>query len=291
MTDTTTTNQTSNKQDSLNEPFHLFYLKDLPSKAYDWHYHEFHKMILFLSGNVNYIIEGKSYPLEPGDFVLIPRNDIHKPVIGESSVYERIILYSNLRISDPLASCFRHIKENGRHVLRFPTKQQNQLNLAVHKLLDAANAPAESFGYYSYNQALYTQLLIELYRNITESASPFMEPVVQDEKLSHILTYLNEHLAENINVESLSERFFISKYHLMHLFKEKTGYSIHHYLTVKRLFLAKNLLADGKSVAETALRCGYSDYSTFSRAFHGYAGLSPGDYKKSLSPPSEPLSY
>ena len=49
----------------LNEEFRLFHIKDQTSREFSWHYHDFHKVVVFLSGKASYHIEGKTYHLKP----------------------------------------------------------------------------------------------------------------------------------------------------------------------------------------------------------------------------------
>ena len=77
----------------LQEPFRLFHLCDSVTRDIPLHYHDFYKIIVFYGGNVTYMIEGKSYVLEPGDVILVNRNDIHKPTIDFSVPYERSVFY------------------------------------------------------------------------------------------------------------------------------------------------------------------------------------------------------
>ena len=62
---------------------------------------------------------------------------------------------------------------------------------------------------------------------------------------------------------------------MMRRFRAETGYSIHSYVTEKRLLLAQQLLQSGASLTDTAERCGYQDYSTFSRAYKKRFGCTP----------------
>ena len=85
----------------LQQNFRLFHLKDKKEQQFDFHYHDFDKIVIFLSGNVTYIVEGKSYHLKPWDILLVPHHDIHKPVIdgsdrtcGEKRQYRCDLRYS-----------------------------------------------------------------------------------------------------------------------------------------------------------------------------------------------------
>ena len=90
-----------------------------------------------------------------------------------------------------------------------------------------------------------------------------------------LLQYLNLHLTEELSIAQLAERFYISKYHMMRRFRQETGYSIHGYLTEKRLLLAQRLLAQGASPSAAGEQAGYQDYSTFSRAYKKQFGHGP----------------
>ena len=54
----------------LKEDYRLFHLNGAMEERLDWHYHAFHKIIVFLGGSAGYGIEGRSYRLRPGDCAL-----------------------------------------------------------------------------------------------------------------------------------------------------------------------------------------------------------------------------
>ena len=62
------------KKGYLLEDFRLFHLKDHGEAKVDYHYHEFYKLLFFVSGSGGYFVEGKRYSLAPGDIVLIEGN-------------------------------------------------------------------------------------------------------------------------------------------------------------------------------------------------------------------------
>ena len=96
-----------------------------------------------------------------------------------------------------------------------------------------------------------------------------------DSKVVSLLQYLNLHLSEPLSIDDLSARFYISKYHMMRRFRQETGYSIHGYLSEKRLLLAQQLLSRGAAPSEVFTQVGYQDYSTFSRAYKKQFGRGP----------------
>ena len=87
----------------LLEDFRIFYNADHRMKTVPLHYHDFHKIVILLSGNVSYMIEGRSYDLQPGDLVPVRAGAMHRPIVHDDTLYERIIVYISPFFSDGLS--------------------------------------------------------------------------------------------------------------------------------------------------------------------------------------------
>ena len=85
--------------------------------------------------------------------------------------------------------------------------------------------------------------------------------------LGEILTFINENICGDLTIDALAEKFYISKFHMMRRFKCETGYTIHNYVINRRLLAAKQLIARGEAATSVCYKCGFHDYSTFSRAY------------------------
>ena len=261
----------------LNEDFRVFHLKDAMHETVDWHYHTFHKIIAFLSGKARYGIEGKSYPLEEGDLVLVGKGCIHRPEVEPDAPYDRIVIYISPdflhRCSTPecnLETCFLSARESFDFVVR-PTFRREMTKLLLR--LEAAERE-RGFGDSILLRSLFFELLIFATR-AAERQDHRVQAQIGDEKIVAILQYLQTHLADNTSIDELAGRFFISKYHMMRRFKEETGYTIHNYLNTKRLMLARELIANGCSAQTACEECGFGDYSAFSRAYRKLFSQSP----------------
>ena len=115
-------------------------------------------------------------------------------------------------------------------------------------------------------RAQFLELMVEVNRVCLGGHQ--VQATAGDSKVVALLQYLNLHLTEELSIDQLAERFYISKYHMMRRFRQETGYSIHGYLTEKRLLLAQRLLAQGASPSEAGEQTGYQDYSTFLSLIH-----------------------
>jgi AraC-like DNA-binding protein len=93
------------------------------------------------------------------------------------------------------------------------------------------------------------------------------------------MDYINNNFGDQITLDSVAKAAFLSVNQLCRLFSEHCGTTVAKYITSKRITEAKKMLAAGKSVTETAMICGFGDYSGFIRVFKKNVGVTPGKYR------------
>ncbi len=268
----------------LNENFHYFHLKDTAGQEHDFHFHEFDKIVILLSGSVDYTVEGTSYKLRPWDILLVRNHMIHKALIDVTEPYERIIIYLNSAYIDRFApdsnlmECFA-LAEKRRFCLMRPNDDERKaVKLCLENIENCFDD--EGFGADILRGASLTQLMVQLNRIMQSNSDTEREAAEHNEKIALILSYINEHLSEELSVDELAARSYLSRYHFMRLFKAQTGCTVHNYIRQKRLNLAARLIREGMPAVHAASECGFSDYSAFHRAFAQTFGVSPGKIKK-----------
>lgn len=102
--------------------------------------------------------------------------------------------------------------------------------------------------------------------------------------LDGVHQYLDLHFRDELLLDDISKKFYISKYHLARSFKEKYGISINAYVNVLRITNAKHLLRfSNKSIAIVSHECGIEDGNYFSRLFKKIEGISPTEYRRMWS--------
>lgn len=274
------------KRGYLQQEFALFHIRDRKQLELDFHYHEFNKIIIFLSGKVVYHIEGKAYKLKPWDILLVNHQEIHKPLIDVSEDYERIAIWIDWdfvhRHNEDgcnLLYCFQQAAEQKFNLLRLSPEgiaSMKQLLLALEEAYKD-----EAFGSQVLKNSLFLQFLVMLNRAYLglETLRP-QQDIEYDAAIEEILEYINGNLGEDLTVDTLSTLFYTSKYYLMRKFKKQTGYTLHNYILQKRLIAANGMIKEGKSLSFVCAECGFGDYSNFVRAFKKMFGLSPKQHYK-----------
>lgn len=268
------------KQGYLYDDFRLFHLKDHQKREFAFHYHDFYKIIFFIKGSVTYNVEGKNYKLKPYDMVLISQGEIHKPEVSFDEPYERVIFYiskewfQKYKTEDyDMEYCFQKALQEKKHVIRFTAIENTMFMELIQRMKDKSSG--QDYASKLYGDALFLEFLIELNRCCMDGRGSFEKLSSCNSKMLEIMEYINGHLQDRLDVDTLAEMFFISKYHMMRAFKKETGYSVHQYITEKRVFLAKKLIDSGMSAGNACMECGFRDYSAFARAYKSRMACPP----------------
>lgn len=275
------------KRGYLNSDFRIFHLTDQTAREYEFHYHEFHKITIFIRGNVQYFIEGKTYDLKPYDIVLVEKNDLHRIRVGGPAPYERIIVYISPGFMEAyqcedydLSFCFQKARKEHSHVLRIPSLEKSSLFKITNRLEKSFDDT--EYANSLYRQVLFLEFMIQLNRAALKRRIEFLDTERYNSKVIDILHYIHEHLTETLDIDTLASVFFISQYHMMRVFKAETGYTIGSYITYRRLLLARELITSGTPITEACFAAGFRDYSTFSRSFKAEFGEPPRSIKLQL---------
>ncbi|MBR6114905.1 MAG: helix-turn-helix domain-containing protein [Oscillospiraceae bacterium] len=270
--------ENADKRGYLTEDFRLFYLKDDRGATVGYHYHEFYKLVFLLSGSGSYTVEGRHYQLIPGDIVLVGSRCVHKPQFEPGFNYERVILYISpelLRAGSSEDFLLEHVFAGKKgHVLRSGEEFRRKM-LSMTSQLEGEMAGRKPGASILARCTLF-RMLVTIGREMDRTdVSPAGPAAPKDEKILEILRFLDTNLTEDISIDELASRFYISKYHMMRRFREETGTSIHTYLSEKRLLLARELIRSGATATEACFQSGFRSYSAFSRAYSKLFGVTP----------------
>ena len=274
----------STREYMLSKDFELFYYSDKHITPLKEHNHKYFEFYFFLGGDVSITIKKQKYTLEKGDMILLPPGVKHYITIHDPDIaYQRFVFWitpefaSELqKLSEDYVYLLKHSKENNQYIYHFDTITFNTIQSKLFLISDEIHF--EHFGKAVKLSLAVKDLILHLSRVVYEMVNPQIT-TGQLSLFEKVLDYINEHLEEDLSLERLAKIFFASKYHIAHLFKEKYGLPVHQYVIKKRLALCKDALLNNEEITEICLLCGFSDYSSFYRAFKKEYGLSPKQYK------------
>ena len=107
-------------------------------------------------------------------------------------------------------------------------------------------------------------------------ATPTEHKKKKEEPLgARVIRYVNAHIAESLSLDAIAGEFYVSKYYLCRAFKRHNGISILGYINGKRVMMARQMIESGETAAVVCERVGFSDYSTFYRAYKKAYGHAP----------------
>ncbi len=236
------------------------------------HRHEFYELYFFLAGHAEFLIEERAVPLEQNTLLLLPPDCSHSlRFLDETSGYRRSVLW----VVPELLSRVSGEDWSESLELRL-TKADGEIVGGLLSLLDAEQDRLErDFSAFEGRDTVYADyirlIFIQLMRLREQSggASAF---------LRRTQAYLTAHLAGDLRAETIASALHMGKTHLMRRFHAESGVSLHRTIVKLRLQRARRLLASGLGAAQSAAQAGFSEYTTFYKAFLREYGLSPSRF-------------
>nr|WP_317332471.1 AraC family transcriptional regulator [uncultured Romboutsia sp.] len=286
----------NNKVGYLNDNFKIFNIRDKKDIKFEYHHHDFSKIVILIDGDLTYYIEGKAYILKPWDVLFVNKNEIHKPVVNPNKYYERIVIWLNpdfmskyAQGNNDLLKCFDIAVKNNYNLLRLNMKSIEIVKNLIQDIQRCNNS--NEFGSEILKESLFIQFMVLMNRLFLNSdKNRDIEDIQYDKTIEGVLNYINSNLENDLSIDTIASEFFISKYYLMRKFKNQIGSSIHNYVVQKRLILARSLISDGLSMSDVCNKCGFNDYSSFVRAFKKVYGVSPSNYNPTIHNFESPIS-
>lgn len=272
------------RQYMVSKDFELFYYENRTPLTVDLHTHDYYEFYFFLEGNVKTQIGDDIYPVRFGDIMLIPPHVPHRTIIDtQVAPYRRFVFwisqeYCNhlLQSSPDYAYIMQYVGTAKKYLFHTDLISFNSVQSKILRLLEEMRS--QKFGKDAQISICVNDLILHLNRLAHEQNTPGKKNY--DRVLyRQLMEYIEEHVEEDLSLEKIASEFFVSKYHIAHVFKDNTGLSIHQFITKKRLDLCRDAIQSKMSITEAYQMFGFGDYSSFYRAFKKEYGISPKDFR------------
>lgn len=218
-------------------------------------------------------LKGKEYHIETGDCIFINCIDEYSHESSKTDSWELswVHFYGN-----EASELYKNYIEQKGSTIFHPVELTPFIN-ALHNIYTELNEKNTCFEQKCHKYL--TDIVTGCYSETI--SSPEQIPESHAEKIQAVKKYLDENFQKEIDLDYLSEIFFISKFHLSREFKKLTGTTIINYLNSKRINEAKQLLRfTNQSIGEIAISCGIDDMNYFTKVFCKYESITPSNYRK-----------
>ena len=246
------------------------------------HSHTFFEVLCCRSDcGAEYLVGTERFRLQKGDIVFVPPGVSHRPILPEqmSEPYVRDVLWfstdfvslmERLFPQDSLPSPMRY------GLLRTVGTRWESLGDLLH--YGVTEAERKQTGWETALMGTVVLFLSRLKRAFLEDHSVSMA-AEKPELLDRAMAWLENNRHHKVTLEDMARQRYVSKSTLSQLFHHKLGVSVHRYLTQRRLISAKSLILEGIPLEDVGTWVGFSDYSTFYRAFRQEYGISPRQFR------------
>ncbi len=264
--------------------FYLEYKdKPLQEQYKKEHYHNAWEFYFYLGESMTFFLNDTSYNVGKFDFVFVDKHIYHKTSY-KNNEKERILIvvkdsfFSLFNDKESIYNCLKNIN-------RIPalTFKGDAKKLICDKFLRIARLYEAEEELNDIMQIYFAELLATISDMIDNDEASVANILKNKNSLliSQITNYINNHYFEKISLEFLSERFFVDKFHMCHIFKKKTGMTIVDFINQKRMTEAKILLTTTTmSIFDISNVVGFQNQNYFASIFKRQFGMTPREYRR-----------
>lgn len=230
------------------------------------HYHPHYEIYFLKEGRCKYFIDDRSYDMETGDIVFIPKGAIHRANYPEGS-HSRLLINCT---DEYIPEAIRERLENSYYVYHsheVAKHAEHILNQIENEYLHPDEFTIESL------KGLTAQLLFLMLRYPGDPE----EATTGNTLIDGIVKYIRENYTSDIKLSTVAKLKSVSPEHLSRTFKACIGNGFNEYITLLRLKHAEEMIKNepDKTISEIAYECGFNDGNYFSYKFKKMYGISP----------------
>ncbi len=266
----------------VSDQYEIYCIEDtVEEDKTQYHSHDFYEIHITLSGQGLFYLDGVYHKIDAGTILLIHHGDLHRICAQKSTYYERMYIYVTPEFLKSRSSKFTDLERC------FNSKGSSKSKIIKADIVDLldyikvfVNTPnSKNFG----EDVIYEQEIIKLliFLNKLVMGDNFEDIVDvghKNELITNVINFVNDNLDSDLSLDNVANKFFVSKYHLAHKFKEVTDMTFHNFVLKKRLIYAKQLLRRHKNSSNIFADCGFKSYSYFLKSFKKEYGITPKEF-------------
>ncbi|MCR5330689.1 MAG: AraC family transcriptional regulator [Lachnospiraceae bacterium] len=269
-------------------PYDIVYRNNSPEYPVGPHAHNGAEIYITLTALPDVLLGDQVFAVPADTMIIIPPFCVHQLFHETGIVYERYVL--NIRDSwlksalfDPsqLPPCLLPDNQPLLIDLSSPKSKSFKKKLTDYfrQLIMLSNTTSP------HGLSVFFEMLAIITDHVQKLGNAYHALPVSapQKKVNGIISYIQEHIREEIHISDLAGHFYLNPDYLARLFKKHAHVSLGHYLTLQKITTAQELLREGHSVASVAEELGYSSYAYFFKSFQKITGISPSRYRSQYS--------
>lgn len=269
------------------KPFFYYFDWDVRSYAINMefpHFHQFYELCVFLDEHAGHLINGAWHDLKCCDIVAIRPSLLHKTSYPEGRPSRRLIINFSIpalpSALEPYMRAIYSIFDGDVPIYRFEGRSKQLVFEKLNEIYYLSQSPNELSDLAIHHK--FIEFLSQIY--LHRDKNVYMDRADFDNvtnKIYGITAYIHNNYTENLSLDFLSRKFYISGYYLSHQFKRVIGFTLTDYIQMTRVRNAQTLLlTTDLPITDIAFQSGFTSFSQFNRAFNKFLKLSPSRFRK-----------
>ena len=267
----------------------LFYFFDYDVRSAEinmqfQHFHTFYELCVVLCPNTTHFLEGKPYELQTFDIIGIRPNALHRTQYPVGDPCKRLIIQFSLPKNVPgLSNEYEQLMgifHQEVPIFRFDMELQQKIYRKFNDIFQLGQKTDPMRDLIIHQKFIeFLTLLFLNQENNRYANKQEMSPT--EKKIYDITSYIHTHYSEDLSLELLAQKFYISSCYLSHQFKDVTGFTVTDYIQMTRVRNVQAMLINTQiPITEVCTPCGFNSFSQFNRVFRKHIGVSPSEYRK-----------
>lgn len=233
------------------------------------HMHNYWEIYLLLDGTTNFNLNGIDLQLNKNSLLIISPSTYHSSKPNNNYNYERLVI--NFYENDIGSTYLENFKKSPIYYdIDKNIKIKNLFNFLIN---DLANYTKHDIIMTLKNSIRILLTMLKYSNN--EIISYNYKNETNNSLVNKIINYINENIKNNLTIESIAKKFFISTSTLSHTFKNQLNITVKQYINYKKILFAQHKILSGNSIKEVFINTNIKDYSTFYRLYKNYLKTSP----------------
>lgn len=262
-------------------------IQSYEQSSFLWHWHPEIEITWIMSGEMEYHVNDRQYILKEGEGLFGNSNTLHSGYMKDEkectylsvTFHPRFLYgYENSILQTKYVDYIVSNEEWSSLYLEKNVIWHQEILYWVKRIYEMSKEPPADFELQVHMQLL--QIWQKLYQYFASLPEREKKPQLHLQRLRDIVSYIQEHYAEEISLEEVAEQVNICKSECCRFFKKHMNMTIFDYILFLRIQKSLPLLKSGESVTEVAGRVGFSSPAYYGQIFKRYMKCTPREYKR-----------